>query len=136
MITINGRILENRFTTAQWAATTTILKNRVIGYEVAIDGFTIIGAKMGDGIKLWGVLPYMFQSSSPIKIPVSKTGANIDGSGFIDVSASVDNTYDLIGIYQNGSAIYSDIKFDPLTLTVGPFDTATPSGDTILLRFI
>ena len=80
----------------------------------------------------------MFESNPQgvIKTPINKVGADIDVNGFIDVSANVDNTFDLIGIYQNGGAIYADIKFDPLALTVGPFDTSTPSGDTILLRFI
>lgn len=57
MITINGKILENRFTTAQWAATTTILPDRVLGWEIDIEG-NPVGIKMGDGIRLWGALPY------------------------------------------------------------------------------
>jgi hypothetical protein len=57
MIAINGRILENRFTTAQWSAITDILPNRVFGYEVDVNGHPV-GTKMGNGINLWSDLDY------------------------------------------------------------------------------
>lgn len=61
MITITGRILENRYTTAQWAAITSILPNNVWGHEVDGSG-NPIGSKMGDGINLWANLPYWYQN--------------------------------------------------------------------------
>lgn len=82
MITINGAILENRYTTAQWAATTTILPDRVLGYE--IDSFgNPIGFKMGDGINLWPVLKYWSFADSPeyVSIPSGTTLT----SGYYDI---------------------------------------------------
>lgn len=63
MITITGNILENRYTTAQWAAITTPLPDRVWGHEVDSSG-NPIGSKMGDGIKLWAVLSYWYASDT------------------------------------------------------------------------
>lgn len=74
--------------------------------------------------------------STPQKKEVKKTGADIDSDGFINVSSDVDDTSDLIGAYINMRPTYSPVFFDPTGLKVGPFDTSTPSGANILLRFI
>lgn len=70
-ITIEGRLLENVFTTAQWAATTVILKDRVWGHEVDNSGLPV-GSKMGNGVDLWAALPYWYGKGTiadPISIP-------------------------------------------------------------------
>lgn len=85
MIGIDGAILENRYTTAQWAATTTILGNRVLGYETDGSG-NPIGFKMGDGINLWAVLPYWSFADSPV-YDVIPTGSTLT-SGYFDITYS------------------------------------------------
>ena len=78
MITINGRILENRFTTSQWGASTVVLPDRVWGHEVDGSGVPV-GSKMGDGINIWNDLPYWYVGSSATTIiePIP-TGTNFD----------------------------------------------------------
>lgn len=64
-IIVEGRLLENRFTTAQWAASTVVLKDRVWGHEVDVSG-NPIGSKMGNGVDLWAALPYWYGGTSVI----------------------------------------------------------------------
>lgn len=59
MITVQTRVLENLYTTAQWAAITDPLPDRVQGHEVAADG-SPIGTKIGNGVDLWADLPYWY----------------------------------------------------------------------------
>lgn len=59
MVTVNGRILENRYTTVEWTTNNPILADRVQGYEVDTYG-SPIGMKMGDGVTNWNSLPYWF----------------------------------------------------------------------------
>lgn len=70
------------------------------------------------------------------KKSVDKLGSNIDAEGFIDVSASVSDAYDLIGVYVNMLPVNSAIFFDHTNLKVGPFDTSISGSTPILLRFI
>ena len=58
-IVANVTILENRYTTAQWAAITDPLPDRVQGHEVDGSG-NPVGTKIGNGTDLWAALPYWY----------------------------------------------------------------------------
>ena len=53
------RLLENLHTTADWAAETEPLPDRVQGHEVTSLGVPV-GTKIGNGVDLWAALPYWY----------------------------------------------------------------------------
>lgn len=75
MTAISGRILENVYTTAQWAAITTPLPDRVWGHEVSAGGVPI-GSKMGNGIALWGALDYWYGGAMGAPVDIALTTAS------------------------------------------------------------
>lgn len=126
MITINGRILENTYTTAQWAATTTILENRVRGYEYANDGVTPVGSKMGDGIHLWADLPYWYivAETPPIEVPIP-----VNSDGYFEYS--YDGSRGTMPLTYVQQIVGSDIvnRFDITVKINGAGDTITALAD-------
>lgn len=123
MISINGRILENVFTTAQWAAITTPLPDRVFGYEIDAGGLPV-GKKMGNGIDLWSNLDYWY---------VGGAASNITAA----IPAGTDYTYAYDGRfgdnptayvqYDTGSGwqftSYADVQNNGDILALGDFTT-------------
>lgn len=90
MITVNGRILQKRDTTANWNYVNPVLPAKQIGWEVENDGITQLGAKMGDGTTAWVNLPYLFgyfkltyasTTSLPITITATQLGQPIINFG-------------------------------------------------------
>lgn len=79
MITINGRIFENVYTSAEWASANPILPDRVQGFDSTVRAF-----KMGDGVTHWLDLPYYYATSAiaqnVVSIPV---GSAMTGDYFI-----------------------------------------------------
>lgn len=68
MITVNGRILQKKDTTANWNYVNPVLPAKQLGWEYDNDGVTPIGVKIGDGTTTWDLLPYQFATFPPIKI--------------------------------------------------------------------
>lgn len=82
MITVNGRILQKRDTTANWNYVNPVLPAKQIGWEVENDGITQLGAKMGDGTTTWVNLPYLFgyfklQYASTTSLPITITSSQL-----------------------------------------------------------
>jgi len=98
-IVIEGRLLENRFTTAQWAASTVILKDRVWGHEVDDSG-NPVGSKMGNGVDLWAALPYWYTGAGTNVVQKSftaQTGLTINWQ--TDLADGVHTYAALLGNY-------------------------------------
>ncbi len=67
MITVQARLLENVFTSAQWAASNPILPDRVRG-----DDSTVRKYKIGDGVTHWNDLPYWNDYSQlTVNVPIN-----------------------------------------------------------------
>lgn len=59
MITVNSRILENSYTSSEWATDNPVLPNRVLGYDSTLRRY-----KMGNGIDTWSALPWWSDETS------------------------------------------------------------------------
>ena len=64
-ITINGKVLCRRDTTANWEYVNPVLANGEVGYDTTIRNF-----KVGDGVTVWSGLPYW---SIAVHIPIVYT---------------------------------------------------------------
>lgn len=70
MITINGQIFENVYTSAEWATANPVLDERQQGFDSTVKAF-----KIGDGVTAWLSLPFYYGSSTSlpdtITVPIS-----------------------------------------------------------------
>jgi len=112
MITVDARILENSYTSAEWVASNPILPDRVLGYDT-----TVLRYKMGDGVTAWNSLP--FWNPSLNLAPVKHTYASGSAiSQFIALPAGFPESADLI-YWEAGQRFYPAITqvFSGSTLT-------------------
>jgi len=69
MITVDSRILENSYTSAQWATSNPVLPDRVLGYDTTVRKY-----KMGNGVSTWSILSWWSDMSLPpqttVDIPI------------------------------------------------------------------
>jgi len=112
MISINGRILENVYTTAQWAAITVPLADRVFGYEYDnVTDKNPVGSKLGNGISLWADLPYWQNGSGGVIEEVIPSGIDFtyayDGEFGDNPTAYVQQSNDAgTGWYTMSAMVY------------------------------
>jgi len=117
MISINGRILENVYTTAQWAAITEPLPDRVFGYEVDGSGLPV-GKKMGNGIALWGDLPYWYVGATPSNTVEKTITSGTSGPyllsapqlAIVNSLGRIPNFVALVGIYMLSAQAYRQFQ--------------------------
>lgn len=84
MITINGKILENVYTSAEWALSNPVLSARVAGYDSDELKF-----KLGDGVNHWADLPwYGGTALKELNLTQSDIGSSYGGALTYDSGAS------------------------------------------------
>lgn len=106
MVTVQTRLLENVYTSAEWAASNPILPNRVKGGDS-----TVLKYKIGDGVTAWNDLEYWNDFNKlKVDLPIGTQLTDIGGGVYAyRVANSFGDTYGT-SVRANGVKIFVNDK--------------------------
>ncbi len=128
MVTVNTRLLENVHTTAEWAAITDPLPDRVQGWEVDGGGLPV-GTKIGNNVDLWSALPYWFAVGPVLPPTVLSFTTGDPTSQTISIPTGFDRNAQLMYRYKVGD----NWQRDPVFGVIENFTGSTFTGWGVFL---